>query len=180
MQSVFEEDHNAHQLDFFWSSPASSNPNCAHCLKGLQSEQCMVRTLIAPHDSIARTWQACMALHTAPSVFVNSLLKQSTNADWMRGCLQVALLCAAGLRQQGYAALADLHKVDREELEAHADDHVKAAAFFKRAAGIYAHVAEQATTEEGQVQSLHCAGQRAPAHMLHSSLQQLRRRCTPV
>ena len=68
MQSVFEEDHNAHQLDFFWTSPASSNPNCAHCLKGLQPERYMVRKLIAPRDSIARKWQACIGLHSSLSL----------------------------------------------------------------------------------------------------------------
>ena len=108
---------------------------------------------------------------------VSSLLQPPSMADWMWGCLQVALLCAAVLRQQGYAALADFHKLDREELEAHADDLVKAAAFYKPAAGIYAHVAEQAATEEGQVQPLHCAGQQASAHMLHSSLQRMWGRC---
>ena len=53
MQSVFEEDHNAHQLEFFWTSPASSNPHCLQCLKGLQPERRMVRKPIAPHDSLA-------------------------------------------------------------------------------------------------------------------------------
>ena len=68
MQSVFEEDHNAHRLEFFWSSPASSNPHCAHCLKGLQPEGCMVRRLIAPHDCIACSRQACMSVSSSLSL----------------------------------------------------------------------------------------------------------------
>lgn len=65
MQSVFEEDHNAHLLEFFWTSPASSSPHCAHCLKGLQPEQCMVRKLIAPHGGSTRDLQACMWLRSS-------------------------------------------------------------------------------------------------------------------
>ena len=102
-----------------------------------------------PHTT---AWQACMRLRSSLSLG-EQLAEAPNNPGLDVGCLQVALLCAAGLRQQGYVALADIHKLDGEELEAHADDHVKAAAFFKRAAGIYAHVAEQAATEEGRVHS---------------------------